>query len=266
MYSPPTTTVGTGGRFCNHVIRNLCVHFIAMKNDLYVDYSFFTEIKKLGIDLYVGTKKYNINTLLNDYNFFQVLNHPVHANLVFDQNCYFQQEEIIEYLYNYLHSDITKNNIINVNPYKERYNNNNDCFVHIRLGDVAWVTEREPGYHYYESVISGLEYERLYIASDSFEHDICQRLLKRFPNSMFLYANEVVTIQFGSTCKNVVLSHGSFSSVIGFLSYFSQVFCPKYDKEVLWSGNMFSIPGWNKIEYAKTIDIREKINYMLSRN
>ena len=36
--------------------------------------------------------------------------------------------------------------------------------------------------------------------------------------------NEIETIQFASTCKNVVLSHGTYSGIIGYLSFYSNVY------------------------------------------
>jgi hypothetical protein len=44
--------------------------------------------------------------------------------------------EFSHYLKSYFDEDEQKNNIIKNNIYKERYNTNNDVFVHIRLGDI----------------------------------------------------------------------------------------------------------------------------------
>jgi len=49
-------------------------------------------------------------------------------------------------IYNYLHFNIIKSNIIQKNKFKERYNNNNDLFIHIRLGDIEHFS---PGIDYY---------------------------------------------------------------------------------------------------------------------
>ena len=47
-----------------------------------------------------------------------------------------------------------------------------------------------------------------------------------------LHYNEIDTIQFGSTCKNIILSHGSFSAMIGNLSFYSNIYYPKIDKNI----------------------------------
>ena len=56
----------------------------------------------------------------------------------------------------------------------------------------------------------------------------------------------VKTIQFGSTCKHIVLSHGSFSAMIGYLGFFSQVYYP--NKTPKWCPlGMMTGKGWYSI-------------------
>ena len=56
--------------------------------------------------------------------------------------------------------------------------------------------------------------------------------------------DEIRTFQFGSTCKNIILSHGSFSAIIGYLAFYSNIYYPKYDENKKWYGDMFSINNW----------------------
>ena len=58
--------------------------------------------------------------------------------------------------------------------------------------------------------------------------------------------NEQLTIQFATTCKNIILSHGSFSAIIGYLSFYSTIYYPEYEINKIWFGDMFSIDGWIK--------------------
>jgi len=45
---------------------------------------------------------------------------------------------------------------------------------------------------------------------------------------------------------NIVLSHGSFSAMIGYLSFFSNIYYPNY--KPLWCPlEMFTNKGWNGI-------------------
>lgn len=66
-----------------------------------------------------------------------------------------------------------------------------------------------------------------------------------------LRKDEINTIHFGSTCKHVILSHGSFSAVIGYLSFFSDIYYPDYSISQMWYGDMFSVPGFQKIPLAE---------------
>ena len=68
------TTINAEGRFYNHFLRNMACHFIAKKNNISFIYSFYEEIKKLGINLFVdGDNFYNLSQEqeINEENFFE---------------------------------------------------------------------------------------------------------------------------------------------------------------------------------------------------
>ena len=131
------------------------------------------------------------------------------------------------------------------NPYNERYNNNEDIFIHIRLTDVAHLN---PGINYYIKTINTINKNfSIYISTDDINHNIITELLDKYPNIILINYDEINTIQFASTCKNIILSHGSFSAIIGYLAFFSNIYYPEYDYNKLWYGDMFSINNWIKI-------------------
>jgi hypothetical protein len=68
--------------------------------------------------------------------------------------------------------------------------------------------------------------------------------MTHYPDAKIIYLDEISTFQFASTCKHIILSHGSFSAMIGYLSFFSTVHYPKYEADKIWYGDMFSIEGW----------------------
>ena len=49
--------------------------------------------------------------------------------------------------------------------------------------------------------------------------------------------NLVEIFKFGSTCKYVVLSYGTFSALIGYISFFSTVYYKKYNPKHVWDLN-----------------------------
>jgi hypothetical protein len=108
------------------------------------------------------------------------------------------------------------------------------------------MAHNNPGLYYYINTINGINYSDLYISTDSLNHSFILNLKQRFPKLIIINSNEINTIQFASTCKNIILSHGSFSAVIGYLSFFSQIYYPEYESGKIWYGDMFSINNWNK--------------------
>jgi hypothetical protein len=246
IHTKITTTTGNNGRLGNQIIRNLAVSLIAEKYNLKVNYSNKDVIEKLGIKLFSGINVYNKTEILNDSNYFSIYNcNNLNYNLDPNHN-YFQTNEITNFLYVYLNNNI-KSNIIQKNIFKSRYNTNNDIFVHVRLSDVSHLN---PGIYYYVKTIGSLKsnFDNLYISTDSETHSIIKTLLQH-PKSKLIKYDEINTIQFASTCKHIILSHGSFSAVIGYLSFFSNVYYPKYEKNKIWYGDMFSINNWIKCNF-----------------
>ena len=240
-----TSTIGRG-RLGNQIIRNLAVSIIASKYNLSVDYSSKDLINKLGIDLYNGSNVYEITHYLTDDNYFNMYNC---GNINYNLNpngAFFQTKDITNFLYNYLHTDSVKSNIIEKNPFKERYNTNNDLFIHIRLTDVE---QYNPGLNYYLNAIKSINFDNLYISTDDKTHNIINNIVQIYPNAKLIEYDEINTFQFSSTSKYILLSHGSFSAVIGYLAFYSTIYYPEYDLNRMWYGDMFSIPNWIKCKY-----------------
>jgi len=240
-----TSTTGCG-RLGNQIIRNIAVSMVAEKHDLYVQYCSIDLIQEeLGIFLFVGEKKYASTVKLTDTNYFSILNASDFSYNLFPNNNYFQTKEITGLLNTYLQRVETKKNIMNKNPFQNRYNNNNDLYIYVRLTDTA---QWNPGINYYLNTIEKIQFDNIYMSTDDKEHDIIKKILKKYPLCNIITYEEVNTIQFASTCKHIILSHGSFSGMIGHLSFFSQVYYPKFEVNKIWCGDIFSIEGWTKVE------------------
>ena len=50
---------------------------------------------------------------------------------------------------------------------------------------------------------------------------------------------------FASTCKNIVLSHGTFSWLIGLLGFYSTIYYQKITR--FWQGDIYVFPEWIEI-------------------
>lgn len=238
------SSTGPNGRLGNQIIRNLAVSLLAKKHNLKVNYYNKDLINKIGIELFSGSNTYTSIQNLTDDNYFNIfncdnLNYNINPN-----NNFFQTKEITIFLYNYLHTDEIKNNIIKNNPYKDLYNKNNDLFIHILLTDVE---KFNPGITYYINAIKNINFDNLYISSDDINNNMIIKILDLYPKAKLINFNEINLFQFASTCKHIILSHGSFSAVIGYLSFFSNIYYPEYEIHKMWYGDMFSINKWNKL-------------------
>lgn len=239
------THVNGCGRLCNKIIRNLAISFIAEKNNLFVKYSSSDIINELGIKLFEGTRVHNNTIEITDSNYFTLFEKKsIESNLNANGH-YFQTKDITNLIYKHIQSE--KDYIINVNPFKQRFNNNNDIFIHVRLTDTAYLN---PGLKYYLKALESIKADKIFVSSDDKNHEIVKELLK-ISNCYLIDYDEVKTLQFGSTCKNIILSHGSFSAVIGYLSFYSTIYYPEYEQGRIWYGDMFSIPLWNMIPTQK---------------
>ena len=233
------------GRLGNQIIRNLAVSLLAKKHNLKVDYYNNELINKLGIELFSGSNLYDECILyLTDDNYFTIYNsNELNYNLNPNNN-FFQTKEITNFLYNYLHNDVIKSIIINKNPFKERYSKNNDLFIHIRLTDAA---HYNPGIKYYINSIKNIIFDNLYISTDEKNNNMVKEILQLYPSSQLINYDEITTFQFASTCKHILLSHGTFSAIIGYLSFFSNIYYPEFEENKIWHGDVFSIENWNKL-------------------
>jgi hypothetical protein len=210
------------GRLCNQIIRSISISILAKKHNLIVQYpiEYIEIMNKLGMILFNGSKTYSNIKYINDNNFIHYLNLNSIDFTFKIEYCFFQTQEISDLVLKYIRNEC-KENIIKNNQFKHRYNNNNDIFVHIRLGDVS---NFRIDISYYINSIKKLQYDNIYISSDSINDDNIVNLKNIFNNVNILNYNEIDTIHFGSTCKNIILSQGSFSAIIGYMSFYSTVY------------------------------------------
>lgn len=243
-----STTIGTGGGIGNIFFRNVILHIISKKENLKASYNIFDKFQKLGIDLFIeGQNEYNEKIMLTDDNFFEYVTSEITIQKNIGFGGYFQTKDFVIYLKEYFKNNKIFEKVINANVHKERYNNNNDLFIHIRLTDAA---KHNHGISYYEKVIKMINYNRGYISSDDINHPICQYLITKY--NLTIYSSKVVdTIHFSSTCKYIILSNGTFSWLIGFFAIYSSIFYPQPDLQHVWFGDIFVFPEWNCVNYLR---------------
>ncbi len=236
------------GRLGNQIIRALAASLLASQRQIKLWYGEYApQIDRLGIPLYKeGMMTYNQTQKMTDKEFMEAFYSPTVLYKNIDMNTVFcQTAPFANYIYQHLQTPIHKEMIMQKNPYKTRFNQNQDCFLHIRLGDVAkW----NPGVAYYDACLAKCSFDKVYIASDEPTHPICQELIKKYMCTV-VCLDEVQTIQFGSTCKTVILSGGSYSFILGCMSFFSDVFTTK-GGDKWYPDELFSIPSWITLDFV----------------
>ena len=237
------------GRLANLFFTGLVLHFIAIKNNLKVCYKEHRKLNLLGIELFSGENVYNdFFEILNSnfYNYIISDTEKIFKNIIITNRTHCQTPEFAVFLRNYFNQDLQKNRIIQHNVYKDRYNNNNDVFIHVRLGDIVSLNLTTP-IEYYEKALQKTSFENGYISSDSIESELCQTLISKY-NLKIINGDEVNAIMFGSTCKKIILSSGTFSWLIGLFSFFAEnITYPKIYR--VWHGDIFVFPDWHELNY-----------------
>jgi hypothetical protein len=94
------------------------------------------------------------------------------------------------------------------------------------------------------NTIKKIGFNKLYIATDDTSHEIIKNITSEYNLAEIVNLNDINTIQFGSTCKNIILSQGTYSAMIGYLAFFSNIYYTILDEVNIWHGDIFSIPNW----------------------
>lgn len=249
------------GRFGNKFIRNMVMYIINSKHNIIPIYELDNQdidsFKRLGINFKINNPLSNmIKEKISSNKIIKLLDNSnsIDSSRHYILDGFYQDSDIIKYIYQYFNNPNNNLpiNIIDNNPYKTRYNNNNDIFIHLRAGDIFNNGKKVvPNLKYYESIINFIkDYNNIYIASDNFNNFIYESLSNKF--KIIKYdSDKIDTIQFGSTCKYIILSSGSFSLVISFLSFYSKNIFFSEDMGAMLDKKRWHPDFFESLEYEK---------------
>ena len=223
------------GRFGNRFFGNMATHFLSKTYDCPIEYSREAEFAEFGLQFHKAEAKTHARQLgISDDMFVNAIqaDHPEPANLYYacDHN-YFQTPDFVAYLQAYFAKESNRAPIRTANPWSGR--ENRDVFVHVRIGDVE---KHMPPLSYFEEQLDAIPFVKGYIGSDSPHHPTVQHLIRKYGLTLF-QDTEVRTVQFANSCKYLVLSHGTFSWMMGFFAFDSEVVCPSW--KAAWHGDIF---------------------------
>ncbi len=219
------------GRLGNNLIQYAAAYVLAKKTGLQLDAPETIVYKNTGIHkTSYGTSDttetdfrsvFKINSLsgnhfndfivLDDDNYFEHLKNPT-ANKGYRLNGFFQHERLlVDYreeilnLYQLPESDFTPNK--------------NDAFVACRLGDTVAKERTYCTTDYLDRQLQARRdsYDKVYITSDTIDHPPLVDLIKKYDLTICMQ-NPLDTILFASQFNNLILSAGSFSYWMAYLS------------------------------------------------
>lgn len=228
------------GRLGNNLFQFFAAYFFSKKheiplyiNDIGVFYvngnsNLFKIISKYQTE-YIPNNKETI--IINDKNFFE----------------FFENENLPDVNFSFIGYFLFKNFIL---PKREEIksileikyeNQNDDVFIHYRLGDIKNSILMLP-LEYYTNALELLGNPKGYLSSDTIEHENCQYLINNYDLNV-LDTNPWDTILFAKNFNKLILSEGTFSSLINLLSNSNEVITNSRDLSAWGGGDIFS--GFN---------------------
>jgi hypothetical protein len=217
------------GRLGNIIFQSVGIRLLAIKFNLRVsDYKY--NLDTIGFKKYSGENSFESTLNICDTDLVEILNKTsLEKNINYDG--FFQ---VKDFVLNY------EEEIRNSFDLTYEYQSPENIFIHVRLDDA---TTWNPGYEYYKKCLENVNFDVGYISSDSSNNHIVNRLINEF--NLILYQNNPIdTINFAKNFNKIILSEGTFSWWIGFLSKASEIYYPKYNEIPLWHGDIFVYDDW----------------------
>ncbi len=122
---------------------------------------------------------------------------------------------------------------------------NDQVFVAYRIGDINGERQMLP-IEYYRAALQNIGSHDGYITSDTPDHPNVLQLANEF-NLKIYNESPLETIDFVKNFNNLVLSEGSFSWWMGFLSSAKNIYYNERPR--FWHGDMFVLPEWKALKY-----------------
>tara|TARA_Y100000816_G_C26107410_1_gene588979 strand:+ start:1495 stop:2250 length:756 start_codon:yes stop_codon:yes gene_type:complete len=225
-------------RFGNKFFRNMCGYYIAKSQNVKCLFDKPELFKRLGINFEEVQTDDKIDLpkiTLQDEDIMKYINKEkmINNEILHVAKGYCQTKEFAKYIID--NFGMFKSSVIE---------DNNDVFVHVRCGDIN--NSMMPPLEYYTKTLREISYSKGFIASDNFDHEYCKKLIKKF-NLEKVDLDYIDTIKFGASKKHIILSPGTFSWMIGLLSFGSNIYYypPKLLK-LVWHGDIFEATDWNR--------------------
>lgn len=203
------------GRLGNNLIQYAAAHLFACHTGIKLDPNSarLDFIKRFNISPPKG-KIFKEFIDINESNYFEYLNNPK-KNVGYNITGYYQTSEFLcnhrDFILDLYKCDAQLEHI-----------RENDCFIHARIGDLLNNLNRNMAYFqpdYLEQQLQATRntYNTAYISSDTINYPPLVELINKY--GLTIYQNEPLdTILFAKNFNNLILSAGSFSYWMAYLS------------------------------------------------
>lgn len=222
------------GRLGNNLFQYVAAYIFAKKFNFKISSGIVEN--KFNLPSLNGVNETNVIIDVDDNNFMSLLNSEKLEKAHYRFIGYYQIKEfILEY-----GNDIKE-------LFKLNFKNTpkDEVFVAYRIGDISGIRQMLP-IEYYQEALKKINPNGGYITSDTPEHPNVLKLIKEF-NLKIYNESPLNTIDFAKNFNSIILSEGSFSWWIGFLSKAENIYYN--DRPRFWHGNMFVIPEWKALKY-----------------
>jgi hypothetical protein len=222
------------GRLGNNLFQYVAAYIFAKKFNLKITSN--VVLSKFELPTLNG-EIYSSNTIdVNDDNFMSLLESDTLEPAHYRFTGYYQNKDfILKY----------QDDIKLMFKLRPTQMSNEDVFVAYRIGDINGIRQMLP-IEYYQEALRNINAKNGYITSDTLDHPNVVQLANEF-NLKFYNNSDIETIDFAKNFNNLVLSEGSFSWWIGFLSNAENIYYNERPR--FWHGDMFIIPEWKALKY-----------------
>ena len=230
-------TIKKHGRLGNIMLKLCAASILSKKFNLKIERYFCEyDLKILRPKFYKGGTIIHENKIeVKNNNFMNILSQStVDSGLYLTSTCQ-RPDFVLEY----------KEEILNQFTLNYEQQHKDDLFVHVRLGDC--ITEnRVPSSDYYVRAIERSKFNKGYISSDTPSNELVIYLMNKF-NLTLYEGTPINTINFAKDFGSFVLSSGTFSWWMAFLSQSKSVFYPSGGPR--WCGDIFVFDEWTPIDF-----------------
>jgi hypothetical protein len=232
-------TIEYQGRLGNNIIQYLAGYIFAKKHNFKLstppssysgNFGGFFKFKEFH-----GERVGDSLVVVNDENFLKLLESDSLGNNHYHFDGFFQTKQFLEKY---------KTDLLDIFTLHYENTPHDFVFVHYRIGDIIDDRRMLP-LEYYKEALDKIKPKGGYISSENINHHFCTQLITEYKLTPY-QSDPLSTINFAKNFNNIILSEGTFSWLMGFLSNSEKIYCNSRDYR--WCGDI-NMSNWNNLSW-----------------